>query len=376
MKDETAKSGYHNVEFASRKIEGFRNRIIDLGEVNKLADRYNRFEAFTSMYFYSDDLLSYMEKNLNGNKPSVSGYDGKVYSNYLFFDIDSHDLEKSQKVSQDLVSFLYDKWRIPETGVTVSFSGNKGFHLGLGNCVFGEIKPDKSLNQVYAEIRKELPELARIKDKDCVDQAISDRTRLWRLVNTKHQKTGLYKIPLKPDELFNLSVSETRGKAKSPQPVIFTDETGLVPKERTEPIGEAMELYSKAVKELKKRRSNMYKPRFMPEIDDSRPLKNVLCPARHKLLNSNVSVGRRNQSALLLASSLREAGYSQKKANEVILKWNVMNDIGLNEYELRNVVDSAYRVKNGYHFGCSSFGEYCSYKDKKICKKIRNSYLS
>jgi hypothetical protein len=75
-------------------IKGFRNVIIDLSDVRKLADQYNQFEAFTSMYLYTDDILRYIQSNKIEGKTSISGYDGLIHSNYIFFNINLKDLGK------------------------------------------------------------------------------------------------------------------------------------------------------------------------------------------------------------------------------------------------------------------------------------------
>ena len=167
---------YRFVEFASPMMKGFRNFIVNIDGVKKLTERYQRFEAFTSMYLYSDDVFGYLDRNRIDGKFSISGYDGPIFSHYFFIDIDSKDLMQSQEVAQQLVSFLYDQWYVQKPGVTVAFTGNRGYHIGIDKRIFGKVLPLQYLNRVYAEIRKELPRLAGIKKSNCIDQAISDKT--------------------------------------------------------------------------------------------------------------------------------------------------------------------------------------------------------
>ena len=100
--------GYHYVEFASRRMPNFRNLIIDIRDAKKYAEKFGRYDAYTSMYFYPEKVAKYVKGNLRDGKPSISGYNGRIISNYLFFDIDGKRLEDAHKVAKALASFFYD----------------------------------------------------------------------------------------------------------------------------------------------------------------------------------------------------------------------------------------------------------------------------
>ena len=160
--------------------------------------------------------------------------------------------------------------------------------------------------------------------------------------------------------------------AASPQPVVSTDETGLIPKMEIRSVGEDMDIYRRICRKIEDKKENRYYQIASKTIDDSRNLKETLCTARYILLKNHVPEGQRNHSALLLASSLRSGGYSVEKTTNIILEWNRSNEIGLSEYELTNVLQSVYRAKNGYAFGCNSFRRHCPYKNRNGCKDYRS----
>lgn len=156
--------------------------------------------------------------------------------------------------------------------------------------------------------------LAGIRESYVIDQTICDKTRLWRLVNTRHGKSGLYKVQLEVDELFRLSVEAIKELAQAPRPTIFTDETGLFPKARIAANGKAAALYRKSLSKVKNTQESRDGCSVNKNIDDARPLREILCEARLNLLKSRVAEGRRNVFALILISALRCGGYSEERA--------------------------------------------------------------
>ncbi|MCI0565485.1 MAG: primase C-terminal domain-containing protein [Nitrososphaera sp.] len=360
--------GFHTVEFASRRMPNFRNYLTDVGEVSSLAEKCGRYETYTSMYLYPEKVIDYVRENHRNGRPSISGYDGPIYSNFLFLDIDSKDELKAKRSAERVVSFLYDGWGLREDAVTTSYSGAKGYHLQIDSRVFGDVAPSDKLHRVYAELRKDIQGLARIQD-DTIDHSIKDRTRLIRLANTQNAKSGRYKIQIAPEDFFGLPVYAIKEMAREPQPVIFTDETGLVPANHVKRNEHAAEAFQKAMTRLNG--SASYEVTDNNHIDDAKGLKEVLCEARLNLFKNHVPEGQRNNSALVLASAFRSGGYSEARARDLILYWNHANQIGLSERELASVVHSVYLAKNGYSFGCGSFNGYCPYKNWKDCHDYR-----
>jgi hypothetical protein len=358
-------SGYKYVEIAFPVNQGFyRNMIVPVYKADKIADKHQRREMYTSMYLYNDHVNCYLKNNKLNGRPSIAGYNGKIWSNYVHFDIDSKDPEISLNESRRLADYLIHKMDIDEYGLTFAWSGKKGLHVGIQASVF-DLRPSEYLNRMHTQIRRKLPKLAGVKDLGVID-LLPDKTRLWRMTDTQH-RSGLYKIPLSVKELYELSITDIKEMAQSPRNRRFhTDASGLLPAREHPPVEKAVEL----VKNIKIRPKTF---RTVMSRTMSKPtnLKKLLCEARYKLLNSRPPEGSRNNSAHMLISGLRVIGYPRNYCYKVLIDWNARNRVGLDENELEHVLDSAFSG-DPYDYGCKSLEKYCPYaKDWSDCKHYR-----
>ncbi len=133
----------------------------------------------------------------------------------LYFDLDSSEkLEQSPQLALDDVRKLYGHLRtiVPEDSIRLYFSGKKGFHLECEALALG-IGPAADLPETFRFIAEDMKETLSI---ETIDFACYDARRMWRIPNTKHQGTGLYKIHLKPEEL-DLTLDEIQALAKEPR---------------------------------------------------------------------------------------------------------------------------------------------------------------
>lgn len=169
-------------------------RILSLKKTGATSDWY------TSLYYYGPDAKTHWDTN-----SSMAGYKGSAHANRLLFDFDSaEDLYKAKSDAVQLLERLINEGVNVANSCKVFFSGGKGFHV-----------------EVFVDRQYTPEELKPICTNFAVDLATFDKqiyntTRLVRLVNTKHQKTGLYKIEISPDDLLNLSIDEIKEKAKKP----------------------------------------------------------------------------------------------------------------------------------------------------------------
>lgn len=124
----------------------------------------------------------------------TAGYCGETFSRWLWFDIDREgDLPAALEAASRLADFLVKDF-VPDTeSLSLWFSGAKGFHVGLPVSVFGGASPPAVA--FHTQCKAVAVEVARLAGVE-VDTAIYDRVRLFRCPNTRHGKTGLYKIPI------------------------------------------------------------------------------------------------------------------------------------------------------------------------------------
>lgn len=138
----------------------------------------------------------------------MSGYNGAVYSDFLPIDIDSTDLEKALKDTRVFLLHLNQEYEVDMKVVRAYFSGSNGFHIELPSALFG-FEPSQLLPDIFKRLIQKL-----LLSGITVDESIYNAVRLWRLPNTLNSKSGLYKIPLTVDEVFNSAIIENRELAK------------------------------------------------------------------------------------------------------------------------------------------------------------------
>lgn len=136
----------------------------------------------------------------------VAGYAGPCYSDYLPIDIDNVDLDKALETCRNFLRYLENAYDVPLKSLRDYFSGFKGFSIEIPTVLFGDVQPATELPDVFKEVAKELK-------FDDFDLMLYKRNGLWRLPNTINSKSGLYKIPLSVNQVFDLSVDEIKGRA-------------------------------------------------------------------------------------------------------------------------------------------------------------------
>ena len=124
----------------------------------------------------------------------------------LAFDFDcSTDIEKSYADCKVVVNYFveYGLGISPEEMMTY-FSGNRGFHIVINAEIFGA-EPMIDMNKVWRVLVTHLNKEWKIPTTgdNKLDISTYIRRKAWRIPNTKHLKTGLYKRALTFDELMS-----------------------------------------------------------------------------------------------------------------------------------------------------------------------------
>ena len=342
---------FHYVDFASKDLLGFRNKIVSVKGLPELVTRYGHTDCFCTYFLFDKGLPDYAKQN----RGSVSGYQGQCYAHYLPFDIDSQEIRHALLTARQIAHHLLDRRGIPEEAIATYYSGMKGFHIYLTTQVFGEVQPSCELPGIFREIRRSIVEQAKVTHVETIDFGISDRLRLLRLPNTRNSKSGLYKVPLYVDELLSCEPDGILNIARKPRPLWLTDESGLVPKSRVEPVPAAVELYGRCVEQVENNRH------FHSDLPDpgsflnNTNLNETLCQAELELYREGVAEGIRSAMCLRFASRFRSAGYSQQLASEMIQSFAGRCRPPFEKYAARQIVTSAYKTGGkGYQFGCGT----------------------
>jgi hypothetical protein len=367
---------FQYIDFASKALPGFRNHIARVKELPGLIQRYGHTDCYCTYFLFDQGFLDYQKNNLG----SLAGYQGQCNAPFLPFDIDSPDLSESLQTAREMTNYFLDGTGLPQDALAIYFSGSKGFHLTVSTAVFGDVEPSADLPRVFQNLRCEIVKAANLSDPQCVDFSISDRLRLFRLPYTRHSKSGLYKVPLKLEELLSCEPKVIREIARKPRPSWLTDESGLIAKYRMEPVPDAVELYHRSIERNKENaHSDLPDPGSFLNNGD---LRESLCQAEYELYREGAAEGARSALCLRFASRFRFAGYSQDEASKMVESFAQRCRSPKDSREVQRIVAVAYQTsRTGYQFGCGTgngdpahtmpVSEKCRYSDRMTCDTYR-----
>lgn len=172
------------------------------------------------------------------DRPDFNNYKGPASPalGYVWFDFDSHD--GGELAFVDTKAFC-QMLNVPD--LFVAFSGNKGFHVGCPFGYFG-LNADDQLCGKLQQLATQLKQTYKT-----LDTTIYNPNRKFRVLGSRHPKTGLYKcrvvnleLPLEDIKI----LAKTRGdlvlhtpELRSPLPCLlsFDHKNSLLSKDNTSP---------------------------------------------------------------------------------------------------------------------------------------------
>jgi hypothetical protein len=354
---------YRFVDFAAARQVGFRNHVVALPQVAPLVALHGADECYASIFCFSDEVFLYLVEHRVDGRPSIAGYDGRVWAPFLPFDIDAHppdaSLEDALAVARRTDRLLTDRWQVPANVIHRYFSGAKGFHLLIDMRACGRVAASGALHRVLSRMRLEIVRALPDAVRPLFDLAIGDKVRLLRLPNTRHAGSGLYKVALTQAELLEASVVDIRALARAPRPLSRAACAGLLPVEPVATHPRLVELYQHARRVLRRQRAP-HPYRLGPAPAEAHE---ALCPARRRMWEASIRPGNRNNVAIRLASALRLAGFGEAATLAWLADWNHRQPVALSDRELRGVVRSAFARPYPYTFGCHDevIRSFCPY---------------
>lgn len=285
--------------------------------------------------------------------PTDDPYIGGVISDfYVDFDCEENP-ERARKEAVAVVKALITDYGVPESSICIAFSGMKGFSVTVDYKVFNA-ESSHYLPLIWKSIVKEF--IAKYKLKT-VDTRIYERRRLWRLLNSRHQKSGLYKIPLTLAELENLTIEKIKALARKPRELSAA-------KRNIQPIPKAEKLYLEHKKKIEdwinEHKQKFEKTDLKITIEDP--------PCVKKRLEIGAKIGTRNIYAFQVAVYYAHKGLSREEILKICNRFMAKSEEPLSEIEVERLVDSAIKGVEAkrYSVGCSSeaFADLC---DKANC---------
>lgn len=156
-------------------------------------------DYYSSLFLYSED-----HKKIFEEKGTLAGIKDTT-TNRLYFDFDSaSNLEAAREDAVNLAIKLVNMG-VQEDAIRTSFSGAKGYVVEL--TLDRYVTPEQFKKAVF--------NLAE--EYTTFDRVVNDPNRIVRLLNTKHQKSGLYKIPLTATEIMEKTSEEIKSMASNPK---------------------------------------------------------------------------------------------------------------------------------------------------------------
>jgi KaiC/GvpD/RAD55 family RecA-like ATPase len=284
----------------------------ELGQiVTQLEEDTTTRPGYTSVYSFGEDVVEYFNthQTVKGNKGSLSGYDGEALTNSLLFDLDSEDLSKSYQDAQNLVNRLTNQFKFNLDSISVFFSGGKGFHVKVR--ISQELTADqlKTICSHIAhgkEVNGEFPEKI-----GTFDPKIYNKTRLIRIVNTKHEKTGLYKVELPMADFLSGDAEDIdfiKSYAKEPN-FTFQHSPSFLPQE-------LLDLAPKNATIIKSVQEAALTQDIRELNFGKKPAEMPYC--KFAILNGFFQQGNRNDCLLAMAAYYKSQGYPVEITNPII----------------------------------------------------------
>ena len=261
----------------------------------------NNVDHYLSIYKYNDE-----QKNLATRKiPQVNETTGEEYernrgvsgikdvtTNLLVFDFDSE--KNLEEAEQDTMTLLERLWDYGIHDVNISFSGNKGFSVVVNH--------DKELTpKQHKDIAKALAG-----DLKTWDTKVYNASRVFRLDNTKHNISGLYKTPLTLEQLQELDIDEIKELAKKGNKNITFKKTTLPDK-----------LLKLKPKKVEKEPESNLPTDVQFKLDFSKkPF--YLTDVKYALHKGFIPPTHGNEGMMILCSTYKHVGFDKKDAYHIL----------------------------------------------------------
>lgn len=157
---------------------------------------YNK-DWYESIYLYNDEQFA-RYKEAGGTVAGIRD----VLTNRLVFDFDHESDPDYARQEARTVVYRLTKAGVSQKDVQIFFSGSKGFNIVITLDRYITPKQAAQLATKFASDVK-------------LDLSLYDHSQILRIPGTRHQRSGLFKIPLTFDQFFNSELSEIKELAAS-----------------------------------------------------------------------------------------------------------------------------------------------------------------
>jgi hypothetical protein len=270
--------------------------------------------AYISTFKYGSNFKDFID---SGNR--FADWRGPAFSEYLWFDFDCNpkNLRPLHLALQDFLQLLVVEYGLYLNTIRICYTGRKGFEVGIPTRLFSfapMISPEPYFKRL-AQILVEGLEIEKYHDIN----AFSPH-RFVRLINSQHETTKSFKIPLSSAEIDNLSIKEIKALAKNPRP---NYDWLIKPSEL--PINDDLHAY------------------WLNIVDTTKVVTESQIEA---LIRQGADNGDRHNTAFRIARAYRDGGRSLSKCHVDLIMWNRLNDPPISEtIWFKTMLKSVYRHK-------------------------------
>lgn len=158
---------------------------------------YDWTDAFTSIQAYRPDIIEYVHEHRTSR-----GYTGCTMAPYLWFDVDyEDDIDKARNDTVAIYNTLLGMG-IEEQRVRVFFSGSKGFHIIVSSPELAAIGYTTETSHIMKGVAMLVSLQAGVRfnaignEPGSLDPSVYSTRRIFRIENSRHGSTGLYKVDI------------------------------------------------------------------------------------------------------------------------------------------------------------------------------------
>lgn len=333
--------------------------LVKKEELDAMPLDHNR-EYYEGVYYYNDEHFKQFNEivlNPKTNKREPRGCSGikDVFTDKIWFDFDNKENIESAKADAITTIDNMQTHGINPDHVEIYFSGNKGFGLVVN------VDRELTTSDVYNVCVNKFAT-----DKDGVtlkslDSSLYDAPQIFRIPGTKHQTSGLYKVPLTYKQLKEFTVDEIKSRASNLDNIVedFSWKRCKLP------------LFPK-----KENKSNVA---LNDEILDLSTKPNDWKNCKWSILQGNFKSGERHNALLVLAATCKGMGfdidttyYMCKSAVKKQAKRTNQEDFSKDELYKDIIENSVFKDGwTGGTYSCKKEGwlqKYCQSLGKSSCK--------
>lgn len=312
-------------------------RRIDHGDLSKAVHDAAGFNCYCSVQTFSSAVPA------EADQPEMH-----FAPPYMDFDAEG-DVAAAQADVLKVIDFFKTDFDLDDEAIRIWFSGSKGFHLTLSPSAFGVV-PMLDLTYVYKRMFAHVAELLTL---PTLDQSVYSKRRMWRVPNTIHAKTNLYKRELDHDEITD-TVEAIKELARSPRrnPIYTTDDDIDMPVSIN-----CQEFFQRFKDEYLAEReataSTAARVTLHPEAAEGDPV----C-VQDIMGNGLKKPGDRNKATMAVGGYFKEIGLEEKTAIDTMTSWALAlppehrqdNDQHI-KANTASVMKTVYSSP-AYHFSC------------------------